>query len=130
VRAWAGARGHHPRARFGNALDGLAEALSAGAAGNRATLARGGRAFAVNLTCALMLARYRQHESSLTRAAFLSARNDVAANVAIVGAGLVTAYIRSAWPDLIVGLGIAVMNADSAREVFSAAREEHRAALP
>ena len=38
-----------------------------------------------------------------------------------------TAYTLSAWPDLLVGLGIAVMNADAAREVFEAARVEHRA---
>jgi hypothetical protein len=49
---------------------------------------------------------------SLTKAAFLSARNDVLANVAIVAAGLVTAYTFSIWPDLIVGLGIAVINVD------------------
>lgn len=85
-------------------------------------------ALAVNLTCAYMLARYRHHSGSLTRAAFLSARNDALANVAIVAAGLVTAFIwSSAWPDLIVGLGIAAMNADAAREVWAAAREEHRA---
>lgn len=91
----------------------------------------GGGAFVVNLSCALMLTRYRRHAGSLTRAAFLSARNDVLANVAIVGAGLVTAYLfRSAWPDLIVGLGIAVMNADAAREVFAAAKREHVAAQP
>jgi Co/Zn/Cd efflux system component len=88
----------------------------------------GAGALAVNLTCALMLARFRTHGGSLTRAAFLSARNDVWANVAIIGAGLLTAYTLSAWPDLIVGLGIAAMNADAAREVFSAARDEHRAA--
>jgi len=86
-------------------------------------------ALAVNLTCAYILARYRHHSGSLTKAAFLSARNDAIANVAIVGAGLVTAFLwRSAWPDLIVGLGIALMNADAAREVWQAAREEHRAA--
>lgn len=90
----------------------------------------GAGAFAVNLSCALMLTRYRKHAGSLTRAAFLSARNDVYANVAIVGAGLVTAYARSAWPDLIVGLGIALMNADAARDVYKAAREEHRSAQP
>ena len=88
----------------------------------------GAGALAVNLTCALMLARFRIHGGSLTRAAFLSARNDVWANVAIIGVGLLTAYTLSAWPDLIVGLGIAAMNADAAREVFSAARGEHRAA--
>ncbi len=86
-------------------------------------------ALAVNLSCALMLARFRNHSGSLTRAAFLSARNDVIANIAIIAAGAVTAYLwRSAWPDLIVGAGIAIMNADAAREVWEAAHEEHRAA--
>jgi Co/Zn/Cd efflux system component len=88
----------------------------------------GAGALAVNLSCALMLARFRTHSGSLTRAAFLSARNDAAANIAIIGAGLLTAYSLSAWPDLIVGLAIAAMNAGAAREVWSAAREEHRAA--
>ena len=90
----------------------------------------GAGAFAVNLTCALMLTRYRRHAGSLTRAAFLSARNDVLANVAIIGAGLVTACFKSAWPDLIVGLGITIMNAGAAREIYVAAREEHLAAIP
>lgn len=86
-------------------------------------------ALAVNLTCAFMLARFRHHGGSLTRAAFLSARNDALANIAIITAGIVTALLwRSAWPDLIVGLAIALMNADAAREVWEAAREEHRAA--
>src|SRR5258707_1204394 len=90
----------------------------------------GGGALAVNLSCAFMLARFRAHSGSLTRAAFLSARNDTVANIAIIAAGFVTAYTHSAWPDLIVGLCIAAMNADAAREVWRAAREEHRAAEP
>ena len=88
----------------------------------------GAGALAVNLSCAFLLARFRAHSGSLTRAAFLSARNDTLANIAIIMAGLVTAYTFSGWPDLIVGLGIAAMNADAAREVWSAAREEHKAA--
>lgn len=88
----------------------------------------GGGALVINLSCALMLAQFRSHSGSLTRAAFLSARNDVLANVAIIAAGFVTAYTLSGWPDLIVGLGIAAMNADAAREVWRAAREEHQAA--
>ncbi|HEY7580574.1 MAG TPA: cation transporter [Acetobacteraceae bacterium] len=87
-------------------------------------------ALVVNLSCAFMLARYRHHRGSLTRAAFLSARNDALANIAIVAAGMATALLwHSAWPDLIVGLGIAAMNADAAREVWSTAREERRAAI-
>ncbi|MFJ6322082.1 MULTISPECIES: cation transporter [unclassified Rhizobium] len=86
-------------------------------------------ALVVNFSCALMLTRYRHHSGSLTRAAFLSARNDAFANIAIIAAGLVTAFVwRSAWPDLVVGIAIAAMNADAAREVWSAARNEHRIA--
>jgi Co/Zn/Cd efflux system component len=85
-------------------------------------------ALAVNLACAIMLTRFRRHSGSLTKAAFLSARNDALANIAIIAAGLLTAYTLSAWPDLIVGLAIAAMNADAAREVWEAAREEHRTA--
>lgn len=53
---------------------------------------------------------------------------DALANVSIIAAGFMTAYTLSGWPDLIVGLGIAAINADAAREVWTAAREEHRAA--
>jgi Co/Zn/Cd efflux system component len=88
----------------------------------------GAGALSVNLSCAFMLTRFRTHSGSLTRAAFLSARNDAVANVAIIGAGLLTAHTLSVWPDLIVGLAIAAMNAGAAREVWSAAREEHRMA--
>jgi Co/Zn/Cd efflux system component len=84
-------------------------------------------ALAVNLSCAFLLARHRAHAGSLTRAAFLSARNDALANVAIIVAGVLTAATSSPWPDLVVGLGIFAMNLDAAHEVFAAARDEHRA---
>jgi Co/Zn/Cd efflux system component len=83
-------------------------------------------ALVVNVSCALLLVRLRDTEGSLTRAAFLSARNDAAANVAIVVAGLVSFGWRSHWPDLIVGAGIFAMNLDAAREVLEAARKEQR----
>jgi Co/Zn/Cd efflux system component len=82
-------------------------------------------ALAVNTTCALLLARHRSEAGSLTRAAYLSARNDAFANIGIVAAGLVTAFLwHSGWPDLIVGLAIAALNADAAFEVWEEARKE------
>ena len=81
-------------------------------------------ALVVNLCCACLLMRFRAHSGSLTRAAFLSARNDVLANIAIIAAGLVTAATVSPWPDLIVGLGIFLVNLDAAREVYTTARRE------
>ena len=90
----------------------------------------GAGALAVNLVCALLLVRFRHHSGSLTRAAFLSARNDAYANVAIIAAGLVTVAMLSVWPDLIVGLGIALLNADASRQVLAAARKERQEARP
>ena len=87
-------------------------------------------ALAVNLSCAFLLVRHRHHHGSLSRAAFLSARNDAIANVAIIAAGLVTVVVRNAWPDLLVGLGIGALNAGAAKEVFEAAREERLSPQP
>lgn len=83
-------------------------------------------ALAINLSCAFMLARVQHTSGSLSRAAFLSARNDAFANVAIMAAGTVTLAWPSAWPDLLVGLGIFAMNLDAAREVYAAARREQQ----
>jgi Co/Zn/Cd efflux system component len=86
-------------------------------------------ALAVNSACAIILAPYRAHGGSLAKAAFLSARNDSIANIAIIAIGFLTAATASPWPDLVVGLGIAIMNADAAREVYVAARKERRKPL-
>jgi Co/Zn/Cd efflux system component len=83
-------------------------------------------ALAVNSACALLLARHRASGGTLTKAAFLSARNDTIANIAIIAAGVLTAATRSPWPDLSVGLAIALLNAGAAHEVFTAARVEGR----
>ncbi|MFN4156933.1 MAG: cation transporter [Gemmobacter sp.] len=86
-------------------------------------------ALGVNGAAALILARVRHRGGSLSRAAFLSARNDMLANLGIIAAGVVTAYLwRTAWPDVIVGLAIAALNADAAVEVWKAARAEAQAA--
>ena len=88
----------------------------------------GAGALIVNLACAYILAAHRNEAGSLSRAAFLSARNDAIANVGIIAAGVATLFTHSLWPDVIVGLAIAVMNLDAAREVWEAAHEEKDAA--
>lgn len=84
----------------------------------------GGGALIINLGCAFLLTEYRHHSGSLTQAAFLSARNDAIANIAIIAAGLVTLRWISGWPDLLVGLGIMAMNVDAARVVWRSAWDE------
>lgn len=81
-------------------------------------------ALAINLFCAFLLTSHRNHAGSLGKAAFLSARNDAIANVAIIGAAGATFLSKSMWPDIVVGCAIAWMNIDAAREVLAAARGE------
>lgn len=81
-------------------------------------------ALIINLSCAVLLVRHRHHSGSLTKAAWLSARNDSLANLAIIAVGVLTFWVATGWLDIIVGIGIAVLNADAARAVWKAARAE------
>ena len=77
-------------------------------------------ALLVNMSCALILARFRYHQGNLTKAAFLSARNDAIANIGIIITGLLGFIWPSMWPDLIVGFLIMVINLDAAKEIWDA----------
>lgn len=87
-----------------------------------------GGAVLVNGLCAWILARVRHHGGSLSRAAYLSARNDVLINVAIIAMGLLTALTRSGWPDIVLGLTIVAINVFAAKEVWEVSEEERLAA--
>lgn len=80
-------------------------------------------AMLINLLCAVLLLQLR-HGGALTRGAWLAARNDVAANILILGAGLVMLAWASPWPDIVVGLIIGTINLRAAAEVFEQARAE------
>ncbi len=75
-------------------------------------------ALAVNLYCAMALARHKQDEGGLAKAAYLAARNDAVANVLIICAGVITSFWASQIPDLVIGLVIFSMNFDAARQVL------------
>lgn len=81
-------------------------------------------ALIVNCLCIYILARFRNYKGSLTKAAFLSARNDVFANIAIILAGVITYFYPSIWPDIIVGLFIAYIRIKSAIVIYRKARNE------
>jgi Co/Zn/Cd efflux system component len=85
-------------------------------------------AIAINGTSAWVLAGVRHRGGSLSRAAFLSARNDVMVNVAIIAMALVTFWTASGWPDLILGCGIILLALHAAYEVWEISEEERLAA--
>jgi Co/Zn/Cd efflux system component len=84
-------------------------------------------AIVINGTSAWVLVNVRHSGGSLSRAAFLSARNDVLVNVAIIAMGLVTVWTRSGWPDLVLGTFIILLAAHAAWEVWEVSEEERLA---
>ena len=87
-----------------------------------------GGAVVVNGICAVLLSRIRHHGGSMTAAAFLTARNDVLVNLAIIAMGVVTWWTESGWPDIVLGVIIVLVNVSAAKEVWEVATEEHLAA--
>jgi Co/Zn/Cd efflux system component len=87
-----------------------------------------GGAVVVNLLCTVLLTRVRHAGGSVTRAAWLAARNDVVVNLAIIAMGVLTAVTSSGWPDIVLGLVIVVVNVSAAKEVWEVAEEERLAA--
>lgn len=85
-------------------------------------------AVVVNGVAAYLLSRVRHHGGSLTTAAFLTARNDVVVNLAIIVMAAVTWWTDSGWPDIVLGLIIIVINVGAAKEVWEVATEERLAA--
>lgn len=83
-------------------------------------------ALLVNVFCAFLIAKHRKEQGGLVMAAYYSARNDAIANILIIGTGILTLFYPSYWPDLLVGLAIFAMNADAAKEIVDAARNENK----
>ncbi len=70
--------------------------------------ATGALALAANGICFGLLWRHRADDINL-RSTWLCSRNDLIANVAVLGAAGLVAWTGSGWPDSLVGLGIAFL---------------------
>ena len=86
-------------------------------------------ALAVNVYCAFILLPHRKGDSA-HQGVWLSTRNDAIANIAIVIAAVVTAFWTSVWPDVMVGLGIAVLNLHAAILIAILAWKEWHGKIP
>lgn len=84
-------------------------------------------AIAVNGTSAWLLVSVRRHAGSLSSAAFLSARNDVLVNVAIIAMAAITLGTSSGWPDLVLGCLIVLLALHAAHEVWEVSEQERLA---
>jgi cation diffusion facilitator family transporter len=82
-------------------------------------------ALAGNAFCFWLLYRHRSDGLNM-RSTWLCSRNDLIANLSVLGAAAVVARTGSAWPDLVVGVSIAALFAQSGwgvlREAITAGR--------
>lgn len=85
-----------------------------------------------NVWCVLLLWRHRADDVNM-RSVWLCSRNDIIANVAVLGAAAGVWGTGTQWPDLIVGFGIAILFLRSsvtviadARATLAAGREENQ----
>ena len=83
-------------------------------------------ALLTNITCTIILMKFKKNNKSLIKAAFLSARNDVLANLIVIAAGIIIIIYPSIWPDLIAGLIIFLINFDAAYKVYQIANSENK----
>ncbi|TFZ06251.1 cation transporter [Ramlibacter henchirensis] len=97
----------------------LPEAATMGAVG---TLA-----LAANVGVALMLYRFREGDANM-RSVWLCTRNDALGNLAVMAAALGVFGSGTAWPDLAVAAGMALLALTSAASVTMQARVELRTA--
>jgi cation diffusion facilitator family transporter len=65
-------------------------------------------ALAANALCFVLLWRHRADDINF-RSTWLCSRNDLIANVAVLAAAALVAWSGSGWPDILVGLGIAIL---------------------
>ncbi|MBA1147072.1 cation transporter [Ectothiorhodospiraceae bacterium WFHF3C12] len=77
----------------------------------------GALALAVNTVCFALLYRYRDAGVNM-RSTWICSRNDLVANSGVLVAAGAVWYLDSMWPDIIVGVGIAILFLNSSRGVL------------
>lgn len=85
-------------------------------------------ALLANAACMALLWRHRSDDLNM-RSVWLCSRNDIFANVAVLVAAAGVLSTQSAWPDVLVGLGIALLFLRSATGILAEATRSWRAAV-
>jgi len=87
----------------------------------------GALALAVNMICLILLYKHRSDDINMS-STWLCSRNDIIANVGVIGASVLVGATQSIWPDTIVAMAIAGLFLKSSMQVIGAAKIEYSAA--
>ena len=82
-------------------------------------------ALAANGTCLALLWKHRRDDINMS-SVWECSRNDIASNVAVFAAAALVWFFQSGWPDLLVGIALAVLLLRSAFGVCTSALRELR----
>ena len=83
----------------------------------------GALAFCVNFGVAALLYRFREGDANM-RSVWLCTRNDVIANLLVIGAAIGVLGTGTVWPDVLVAAVLAGLGLTSGRSVIRQARAE------
>ena len=83
----------------------------------------GALAFCVNFGVAALLYRFREGDANM-RSVWLCTRNDVIANLLVIGAAAGVSATGTVWPDVLVAVVLAGLGLSSGRSVIRQARLE------
>jgi len=86
-------------------------------------------ALAANLVCLLMLTPHKNDDVNL-RSTWVCSRNDIIANVGVLVAAGAVVLLHSKWPDILVGLCVAIVFLTSALSVLKESLSELQATTP
>lgn len=81
----------------------------------------------VNVACLKLLHSSRRDDVNL-RAAWTFSINDLLSNLGLMASGILVAWLGRSWPDLVIGLAIALLVAKGGFEILADARRTKRAA--
>lgn len=108
-------------------LEAAAKLAWGGAPQPAAMAAVGAAALGANTVCLVLLSRHRGDDVNM-RSAWVCSRNDLIANASVLAAAALVAATESVWPDIIVGVGIALLFLRSSAGVLDDAARTFREA--
>ncbi len=85
-------------------------------------------ALLVNVTCFVLFYRLRKGDINL-RASWICSRNDMLANVGVISAAGLVAWLEAPWPDWVIGALIACVVVHSAWRIIRKARQSIRTGI-
>jgi len=89
-------------------------------------IAVGVAALIANSICLVLIYKHRQGEVHM-RASWIFSTNDVIANLGVICSGALVAWLDSPWPDLVIGLVIAMLVVRGGMHIIKDANGEKKA---